>query len=244
MTKPYYQDSSVTIHHADCREIMSDLDTVDAVITDPPYGETSLKWDRFVSGWMDQLPANNLWCFGSLKFFFELCKAEVEDWTPAQDLIWEKHNGSGFHADRFKRVHELVLQFYRGAWGDIYKNPVYSMDSVKRTVRTKRRPTHMGNIDKSPYVSEDGGPRLMRSVIYVRSCHGEAVHPTQKPTGIIAPLIHYSIPPGGTVVDCFMGSGSTLVAAKELGRKSIGIDIDEKNCEIAARRIQQEVLAL
>lgn len=82
----------------------------------------------------------------------------------------------------------------------------------------------------------------MRSVITVRSCHGRAVHPTQKPLGIIAPLIQYSVPSSGLVLDPFMGSGSSLLAALELRRRAIGIEIEEKYCEIAANRLSQGVL--
>jgi len=84
----------------------------------------------------------------------------------------------------------------------------------------------------------------MRSVIAVRSCHGYAVHPTQKPVGIVDPLIRFSCPPGGLVVDPFMGSGTTMRAAKDAGRPGIGIEIEERYCEIAARRMEQEVLPL
>jgi len=82
----------------------------------------------------------------------------------------------------------------------------------------------------------DGGPRLMRSVIQVRSSHGYAENETQKPVGILTPLIEYGCPPGGLVLDPFMGSGSTLIAARDSGRRAIGIDIREDQCEIAARR--------
>jgi site-specific DNA-methyltransferase (adenine-specific) len=150
-------------------------------------------------------------------------------WKYAQDCVWEKHNGSSFHADRLKRVHEHAVQFYPSSvpWADIYKKPVTTPDATARAVRRKKRPPHTGHIEASSYTSEDGGPRLMRSVIAVRSCHGYAEHPTQKPEGIIAPLIEFSCPPCGTVGDWFAGSGSVGVTALKLGRSYVGCEIDE-----------------
>lgn len=218
-----------------------------AVVTDPPYGDTSLKWDRQVSGWLECLHSavprsSSLWCFGSMRFHMSMASEFAHcEWKYVQEIIWEKQNGSGFHADRFKRVHEIVIQFYRDEWASVYKAPVTTPDATARTVRRKQRPTHMGHIEAGSYASEDGGPRLMRSVIKVRNCHGSADHPTQKPIGIIDPLLRYSVPAGGTVLDPFAGSGSTLVAAKALGMNAIGIEIDEACCEVMARRLSQEV---
>ncbi len=76
--------------------------------------------------------------------------------------------------DRFKRVHELAAQFYRvgTAWAEIYNDVQTTPDATARTVRRKRRPPHTGHIEVDHYISEDGGPRLMRSVIYARNAHG------------------------------------------------------------------------
>ena len=242
--KPYYDQDGITIFHGDCRDVLPSIEPCDVVIADPPYGDTSLSWDVPVSGWLPQVrlkESGSVWCFGSLKMFMS-SGSEWSDWTLAQDVIWEKHNGSGFHADRFKRVHEHAVQFYRCEWRRIYKNVVTTPDAVKKTARRKHKPTHMGQIERGAYLSFEGGPRLMRSVIRVRSCHGYAEHPTQKPVGILGPLIEYSCPPGGLVLDPFMGSGSTLRAAKDLGRRAIGIEKDEKFCEVAVRRLAQRVL--
>lgn len=234
---PYFEADGVTIFHGNCLEILPALNGEAAVVTDPPFGQTSLPWDRWVSGWLAAVPFSSLWCFGTLRMFMDHAdEFRAGGWKLSQDLVWEKHNGSGFAADRFKRVHEQPAHFYRGAWESVYKAPVMTLDATKRTVRRKNRPPHMGHIERGAYESIDGGPRLMRSVLQVRSTHGYAEHPTQKPLGILAPLIKYSVPVGGCVVDPFAGSGSVLIAARQFGARAIGIEIDEANCEIAARR--------
>lgn len=234
----YYEDAAVTLYHGDMRDYL----TLEApvVVTDPPYGDTSLKWDCWLDRWPLGLPvtARQLWCFGSMRMFFQH-RDEFAAWRLAQEVVWEKHNGSSFHADRFRRVHEFAFHFYRGDWSTLTINPQYTADATKRTVRRKERPPHTGEIENSTYTSEDGGPRLQRSVMYVRSEHGTAVHPTQKPLGILEPLIAYSTNEGDTVFDPFAGSGSTLVAAKKLGRKAIGVEVNEAYCEKAALRLSQ-----
>ena len=178
----------------------------------------------------------SLWCFGSMRMFLDHA-ADFAAWKFAQDLVWEKQNGSGFHADRFKRVHEHMAHWYRGEWGSLYRSIVTTPDAVKRQVRRKGRPPHMGHIDATPYESEDGGPRMMRSVLYHANCHGYAIHRTQKPVALLQPLIEYSCPPEGVVYVPFAGSGSELEAARSLGRRAVGVEIDESMCEKAAERL-------
>lgn len=235
----------VTILRGDCRETLRGLPegSVDAVITDPPYGQTSLPWDRFPYGWMAEVsrvlkPTGSVWVFGNLRMFTEHWR-EFDGWKLAQDIVWEKHNGSSFHADRFRRVHEQAAQFYRGDWGSVYKGRVVTMDAKARTVRKKSGPQqHMGRLaQETTYVSEDGGPRIMRSVIYARSEHGRAVHPTQKPAAIIAPLIQNACPPGGVVLDPFAGSGTTGGVASWLGRKAILCEAHDEYLSLMPERI-------
>jgi site-specific DNA-methyltransferase (adenine-specific) len=239
--EPIYDDGQITLYCGDCRDVLPFVGPVDAVVTDPPYGDTSLDWDDPVRGWLSLVDTRQVWCFGSMRFWLEH-GAEFAGWTYAQDVVWEKHNGSGFHADRFKRVHEFAVHWYRGKWGSLYHVPPVTMDARKITVRGKARPTHMGSIGSRRFQSKDGGPRLMRSVLQVRSEQGRAVHPTQKPLGILRPLIQYSCPQDGVVLDPFSGSGSTLLAARDLGRRAIGIELDESYCEATIARLAQGIL--
>lgn len=242
MTAAYYSDDLVTLYLGDCRGLPV-LPDAALILADPPYGDTSLNWDRWPDGWVAAFTgcAPQMWCFGSMRMFFDHL-AEFSPWRYAQEIVWEKHNGSGFHADRFKRVHELAVHWYAGSWGNLTINAQVTNDATRRTVRRKERPTHTGEIADSTYTSEDGGPRLMRSVQRVRSMHGKALHPTQKPTGILEPLISYSTNPGDTVLVPFAGSGSEMLAAASLGRRAVGFEVDERYCEIAARRLDQGVL--
>lgn len=229
--KPYYDDGVVQLYHGDCRDLMPNL----AGPIDRPHG------------WVHLVPSlvRSLWCFGSMRSLVgnwaEFTRA---GWLFSQDVVWEKHNGSGFHADRFKRVHEHAVHWYQGVWSDVYRETPTTPDATARQVRRKQRPAHTGYVGESAYESEDGGPRLMRSVINVRSMHGRALHPTEKPVGILDPLIRYACPPGGTVLDPFAGSGSTAEAARLTGRKAILVEADERYCELIVKRLAQDVLPL
>ena len=241
--KPYYEHARITIYHGDCREILPGLPKCGAVIADPPYGETSLEWDSRCEGWLQTLSTNCLWCFGSFRFFLASA-SEFYAWKFGQEVVWEKQNGSGFCTDRFNRVHEIATHWYNGMWSDLrHEVPRFPVRGWKRSHRTEKRGVtpHRGGIETAPW--QDDGLRLERSVIYERNCHtpSGADHPTQKPVSLIERLVFYSVAEDGLVVDPFMGSGTTLVAAKNLGRKAIGIEIEERFCEVAAKRLSQEV---
>lgn len=221
---------SVDLIHGNCMDVLASLpaESVDAIVTDPPYGQTSLPWDTWVDGWpaaVDRIlkPHGSMWVFGNLRMFTNHW-SDFDGWRFAQDIVWEKHNGSGFQADRFRRVHEQAAHFYRGEWGSVWKGKVVTMDARKRTVAKSNGPVHTGKIGAASYVSEDGGPRIMRSVIYARSQHHAAIHPTQKPEAIVEPLILNCCPPGGVVLDPFAGSGTTGYVARRLGRSAIMIE--------------------
>lgn len=241
--------SEIEIVTGDCREIDAP-GLFGMILADPPYGDTSLDWDKRVKGWQivaaeTLQPTASLWVFGSLRYFMaEAHLFEQAGLRYAQEIVWEKHNGSGFHADRFKRVHELAVQFYRAdaAWSGVWNDVQTTPDAVQRSVKGKKgRLAHMGNIEAAAYASEDGGPRIMRSVIYARSCHGRAIHPTEKPVDLLEILIRTSCPPGGVVCDMFAGSGAAGEAARNSGRRYVGFEIDPAMADKARDRLSAKL---
>lgn len=235
---------SETVLAGDCRDLMPARGPFDLIIADPPDGDTSLAWDRRVAGWIALAraaltPTGSLWVFGSLRHFMATSDHFADAGLQlAQEIVWEKQTGSSFHADRFKRVHELAVQFYPAetAWRDIYNDVQTTPDATARTARRKMRPPHTGRIDAGHYVSHDGGPRLMRSVIYLRNCHGRAIHPTKNPSALLEILIRTSCPEGGLVGDRSAGSGAADEAWLS-GRRYLGCEIDVDMAEKARARI-------
>lgn len=241
--EPYYSDPNVTLYLGDCREVLPTLGQFDACITDPPYGDTSLEWDTWPTDWLDSVAqrTSSLWCFGSMRMFLDQ-STQFSQWRYAQEVVWRKNSGTGFQNDRFKRVHEFAVQWYRGEWRDVYKLPPRIETGARLKGRTiKRGPTaHYGKHGEVGWVDE--GTRLMHSVIEMRNMHGRAIHPTEKPTGILEPLLSYSVPEHGAVLDPFAGSGSLLAAAKGMGLRAVGVEANEEYCERAANRLAQESL--
>lgn len=238
--KPYYEDDMVRLYHGDMRHVLPELGVwADAVVTDPPYGETSLAWDQWPYRWPDTVAmySQSMWCFGSFRMFTERWEDfETAGWKLSQDVVWEKHNGTGFANDRFKRVHEYALHFYHGRWDEVHHEAVredyHGPDNHARAQGSQGK--HYGAIGGHDYV--DDGRRMVRSVIKAQSVRG-GIHPTEKPPKVLAPLIEYSVPLGGLVLDPFAGSGSTLLTARTLGRRAVGIEASEEYCEAAAKRL-------
>lgn len=212
--KPYYEHAGITIYHGDCREILPTLPKVDLVLTDPPYG-ISHPTDYAARG------------RGAL--------AKCTDYSPVFN------DDESFNPDIFLKF-PCVL-FGANYFGD--KLP----PSSGWIVWDKRVMQGVGVNDQSDgelaWSNFIKGVRIFRHMwngFWRDSERGTAFHPTQKPVALFEWIISLRWTPEGTILDPFMGSGTTLVAAKNLGRKAIGIEIEEKYCEIAAKRLAQSVL--
>lgn len=217
MLSAYYSDDLVTLYHGDCREVPAWLEA-DVLVTDPPYGRA---WKQ---GKLDGRPNDHGGIANDLDTSVrdEVLKAWGE--RPAivfGDLMLAPPAGT-------KQV--LIFRKQpnagtRGATGGFRRD-------VEAVYLVGPWPTGLGG--RSSIIGT--GSRSAGNPSSVQSRYG---HPHAKPVDTMETLLGAT---SGTVADPTCGSGSTLVAAKRLGLPSIGVELDERYCEVAARRLSQDVL--
>lgn len=215
---PYYEQDGIAIYHGDCREVLPTLGPVDLLLTDPPYGI------RYASGMTGH-----------------------DGGTALPGIVGDEDTELRDYVLRTVDAPALVF----GTWK-------VARPANCRAVLTWDKGDHVGMGDLSlpwkpnteeiyvlgpGYQGHRGGSvlRFPAPVSWNSTSHGRR-HPHEKPVALIEALLTKH--PGHVVLDPFAGSGSTLRAAKDLGRRAIGIEIEERYCEIAAKRLQQSVLPL
>jgi hypothetical protein len=221
--RPYYEQDGITIYHGDCRGVLPTLAQVDHVITDPPYDPKTHKGARH--GFMetssqisfaplDVMETVPLLLGVSHRWVVAFCSLEM--FGAYRDAAGDRWVRAGF----WRRTNG-VPQFT----GDRPGQPGEGI-AIMHGAGVKRWNGHGHHAFwEHPIVS--GGP-----------------HPTTKPEPLMAAIVSQFTDAGDLILDPFMGSGTTLVAAKRLGRKAIGIEIEEKYCEIAAKRLAQGALPM
>ncbi|MBC7939100.1 MAG: site-specific DNA-methyltransferase [Chitinophagaceae bacterium] len=224
----YYRDERVTLHHGDCREVLAGMDdgTVDAVITDPPYT------DRTHSNARATTLKNGVDQFASIstedvRAILSECARVSKGWVIA------------------------TLDYHHAV--DFDSNPPDGLRMMRIGVWVKTNPT--------PQLTGDRPAQGWESIAYMHRVGGRAAwngggahgnyvsriadatgHPTTKPLPMVSDWVRRFTNPGGLILDPFVGSGTTLRAALDEGRHAIGCEIEERFCEIAAKRLASDVL--
>ena len=211
---PYFvsEDQRITIYHGDAREIVPTLSGIDAVVSDPPYGIRYSPSQNSGKAWGAKTFVGDTVVSGDDEPFDPTFLLRF----PALILF-----GANHYADKLPPSHQWVVWDKRDG---LTSNDFADCELI--------------------YTSGTGVARLVRhrwSGALRDSERGEErLHPTQKPLVLMRWLIERI--DAQTILDPFMGSGTTLRAAKDLGRRAIGIEIEERYCEIAVKRLAQEVL--
>lgn len=239
---PYYEDDHVTIYHGDALPTLAALDdsSIDLVLTDPPYssggmvrGDRMAKAsDKYHNGAQHNFTGDNR-DQHAYSYWVALWISECRRLLQDSEVI-------GIFTD-WRQLTATIDSVQAG--GLIYRGVVV----WDKTDRARGYPGRFA-AQSEFLVWGTNGPRgdqfdyALRGVYRVPvPINDERVHMTQKPVDLIRDLLKIA-PAGGTVLDPFMGSGTTLRAAKDLGLKAIGIEMEERYCELAANRMAQEVL--
>jgi site-specific DNA-methyltransferase (adenine-specific) len=218
---------------------------IDAVITDPPYGTTACSWDNVI-------PFDKMWdrlkklrkdktpivLFGSEPFSSHLRISNIGEYK--YDWIWEKHNGSNSLLCKKQPLnfHEYLSVFYKKQptynpqmWKG---NPNHTRDDKGKNMNSEL----MGKTIKRVDTNLDG-IKYPRRIIKFNSVRQNKLHPTQKPIKIIKYLIETYTKKGDLILDFTSGSFTTCVASEQLNRRSIGIELERKYCDVGVKRLSQ-----
>ena len=215
--KPYYQDESVTIYHGDSREIMAKLKNPDAVITDPPYGINLGSDETHVIGNRPYESFKDTESNVKSVIIPIICLAM----TMAKRVVVTPGTRCCFFYPYPDEIGSIFIPAGAGfsRWGFTCSQPIL----------------YYG---KDPYMPLNKKPNSFRTTALAEK-NG---HPCPKPLQWMTWLVDRCTLPNETILDPFCGSGTTLRAAKDLGRHAVGIELEEKYCEIAANRMAQSVL--
>jgi DNA modification methylase len=254
--KPYYQDKWVTIYHGDCREILPQLNVeVDLVLTDPPWFVSSevIIHRSFNPQKYKYTGKDIVLDFGDWDHFENEAeyRAFTRDWLEkAASCLREKgHLVTFFDQNRTSWLIEDAKDFGLRIRQHLYwvkSNPVPRARKVDFMVALEHACWFTkGNKAGATFNYQLGQqPNYILAPIpgHTSRDDGERSHPTQKPFKVFATWISYLSNPHDLILDPFLGSGVTCYCAKKLNRYSIGMEIEEKYCEIAARRCCQQVM--
>jgi len=241
--------------HGDCLEEMAKIPpaTIDAIITDPPYGTTACKWDSVIDfdlmwAQLNRIIKKNgaIVLFGSEPFSSALRMSNIKNYK--YDWIWNKSQPSGAMLAKKQpmRASENIMVFYN-------KQCLYNPQMTERTEDELKRLSKKSvfstttEIDNRKYSTTrnrfDNKLKYPNNVLRIKSVFNRSkektIHPTQKPIALMEYLIKTYTNENETVLDFTMGSGTTMKACQNLNRNGIGIEKDETYFNIAKKRINE-----
>lgn len=238
--KPYYQDDHVTLYHGDCFDLLHDLSGVGAVVTDPPYSsggafrgdramKTTTKYVNFdTAAYRPEFAGDNRDQRSFLAWSTMWLNAARNASEPGAVL-------ASFIDWRQLPILTDAVQAGGWTWRNLatWWKPGVRMQKGRFSASAE----YVIYATNGPVLEGAGSPQNVLAC----KVDTDREHIAQKP-GEVMRWVLQVVPPGAVVLDPFMGSGSTLRAAKDLGFTAIGIESDERYCEIAAKRLGQEVL--
>ena len=247
---PYYDQDGITIHHGEALGVLNQLPTASAnvLMADPPYSsggmfrsDRALEPDEKYRGWSQNENGSSRKPTSEYGSFAGDTRDQrgYQYWTALWMAQAHRIAAPGAHAFVFtdwRQLPTVTDAVQAGGW--VWRGIVVWDKGVGRPMKGRFR-NHLEYAVWATHGAPDNSGAYPSTLINVPTVgHGERQHVTQKPVALFAHLLSL-VPAGGVVLDPFMGSGSTLLAAYELGYKAIGIEIDERYCEIAVNRLAQ-----
>lgn len=221
---PFYSDEYVTLYNADCRDIIPHLPTVDILATDPPYFVPS---QTYPTSQLDGETAykKTLADMTMLKGYFDLLFSELEPKMSDKAIFYVFCDDGSYpflYQSMFRHCHELRLL----VWDKVNTIRGY-------TWRKRHELIAYGRKKNGEEVPSGIGSIIQEKGIFFN----DRVHPVQKPVALLRKLLERHS--GGLVLDPFSGSGSTLIAAKQCGKKAIGIEAEIDHCRTIAEALRK-----
>ena len=238
--KAYYQDDLVTLYLGDCLEIVPEIGEVDLLMTDPPYS---------LSVGQDHTKNKNKGTRRLNFFDGDMNWASMTDGVVKRTMLAADKANAAYVWCGHRQFGPLVESFEDAGW------------KTRFLVWSKRCPVPAppgvgwdSAAELCVYAFRDGrqwtpptgtkAPNVISADSYRHGQPGKLEHPTQKPPTTASIPIGFSTKPGDTVLDIFAGSGTTLLVARDMGRRAIGVEIEERYCEIIAKRLSQQAFDL
>ena len=266
MIKPYYQDEAVTIYHGDCREIIPELPMVELIITSPPYDNlrdyTNYSWDiTSITNLLPQILVEGgiiVWIVGDSVVngsetgnSFKQALAFLESGVKLHDTMIYWKNGFAFpESNRYAQNFEYMFVFSKNI--PRVTNIIRVPTNIENRIKNRSSRYRDVNGKTIPMKYEMGKNERNRENIWIyevgyqKSAKDRYIfeHPAIFPEQLASDHIISWSNPHDLILDPFLGSGTTCWCAKKLNRRSIGIEISEEYCEIAANRCRQSVMEL